>query len=700
MRQMTVGVTMNLKRKMNMMENPWDGGDGSWLGRILYTAGFCLLTALLVGVPAVQLTAQVLLPPPVEEVETSKTSLTPDEIALAEDYCGLLDRLEKTSTDYVKYLSTFNNLYAQKSQKQLLTLLVNIKTETYCIDVETLIDDLDNIIADLEDYEDEVSAQDEKKLYRLIKKLRFEIQLIQELLEEDIASNLNESETSLTALTNYIKKEREENILRVPYEKSVALLADDLRIKLEHKQDQAEEFKIQLTDEQLEQIDEALKLTKELVAVITMEIQDSDIPMPPDAPDAPGLQELEVKLEAMEKAREAFESKVEAQADAYSFTYKYGKTGVSREYVDSMHIISSHTPIYINNKSGDVEISGWDKNLVKVVYEIEVIAENNDMANDLIDEISLNLTTADNTVYLQADIPSLSDPRRKILKSQMIVVVPSNNKVICENAFGDTFVKNIKKHVSIKTNNSDVYLKNIKGGLDASVTNGTISGSLLRDTINIVNKLGEVILKECRGYFTIDNSYSPVELIACTGPAKITNNSEVTVTNHDGDVDITNANAQIDIDKIQGNLTAVTSFKPLYINGINGSINVTNNNALINVRGITGNFAAFNTSGQIIARDLNGPISITNNNGTTSLTLPQQFRGPSNILSNYGTINLTVNKNSDLLLNNLVEGGVVRSNIHKASGKDASTTTFAFGNGSEKLDINGVSTTIVINQTE
>ena len=69
-----------------------------------------------------------------------------DERDFADDFSYILEQLEKNSRDYIKYFSPYKNSYTNKIQKRLITTLIGIKNDRYCIDIKTLEEDIKELV--------------------------------------------------------------------------------------------------------------------------------------------------------------------------------------------------------------------------------------------------------------------------------------------------------------------------------------------------------------------------------------------------------------------------------------------------------------------------------------------------------------------------------------------------------------------------
>ena len=124
-------------------------------------------------------------------------------------------------------------------------------------------------------------------------------------------------------------------------------------------------------------------------------------------------------------------------------------------------------------------------------------------------------------IYLSSNFPKLKDPKRKIITSQMTVMIPVNNKLICENAYGELIVSDIKKDIEVNTKYCQTSLTHISGGIKALVASGETQVMNSYGPINITSSHGPVTVLDSEGEFEIQNSHSSIEFLNSTGKAKV-----------------------------------------------------------------------------------------------------------------------------------------------------------------------------------
>ncbi|MEW6411827.1 MAG: DUF4097 family beta strand repeat-containing protein [Candidatus Zixiibacteriota bacterium] len=654
--------------------------------RLFGIFGFLMVTLLF----AQGATSQVILPPTDEDrqprifIDMSRANLM-----AAEDYQDLIARLEQTAYDYQTYFSEYSSLYAKKYQMMLQKLIFKISEGKYSEDMEMLSDDITDMIETFaEDESDLQEVAKDRKLYRLSRGLQHELEMLNEELVEDIIDRVQDEEISLELIQEYIDAHREELEQAKEIIAETAKEYEALTRELAELRAEDSEARTELSFEQQKALEEITKLSMELAKMAILSIDStgiyihelpeiSELPAPPVPPAPPNI--------------------VIGPKDRW-FPLESGGAGATKEFADSLKVTSKSTPIFINSETGELRVTGWDRPMVAVNFDVEIVAEDEKTARAFTDEIEVKLFSNKEGVYLTSHFPSLSDPKRKIVRSALNIRVPYANSLVCENSFGKIDLVRVEGGVKMSTDYCDVSLENSAGRIDVVNSYGKVTVADCESDITIVNSQGPIMVYGCRGKFDIDNSYAEVEATENTGPMVIRNSGKVMVTDHEGKVDVNNSNGLVTISDVVGDVVVENSFKPLNVTDVEGSVDIRASSSPLDLHDIRGASRVFSQYGLIRCSDLSGPIDFTSENGKIELLAEERLRGPSSIKTQLGRVELTFSQEADVLVTASIEGGVVEVPRYANTRRDGGTTSveLKFGKGSNKLDITGDYTAIVI----
>ena len=232
---------------------------------------------------------------------------------------------------------------------------------------------------------------------------------------------------------------------------------------------------------------------------------------------------------------------------AVVFGLFYGKTKANNDEGESIerkknitfsYTISAKDNILINNQFGDIKVTFWDKNEVKVEVVIVAIARTEELAARFINTVNVIGKKTEGQVSIKTDIDSnggkssnnswsdnSGNNEKKSLKIDYQVFMPKENNLFLKNSFGNTVlptftsVLNITQSYgklsaeNISNTQSDVNLAFSKNSYIKSMTGGKLKASYSgikmerADDLIFNNSFGDIDIKEV-GKLNAKISYS------------------------------------------------------------------------------------------------------------------------------------------------------------------------------------------------
>jgi len=130
--------------------------------------------------------------------------------------------------------------------------------------------------------------------------------------------------------------------------------------------------------------------------------------------------------------------------------------------ISKSYTVTSSDKLSIENSFGNVVVSTWDKNEIKVDIEIGVKASNDQKAQNMMDEIEVRDSRSGNTISFKTDIGDMGNSKhnkhndddgnnendRKFYIDYK-VYMPISNPLDLENSFGKTTVPDLKGQVNL-----------------------------------------------------------------------------------------------------------------------------------------------------------------------------------------------------------------------------------------------------------
>ena len=680
--------------------HPWDGDIEDTRSRLVW---FSLLLVALLLILSQSLSAQRVFPMPDPDVTdtegiNSDIQLSRAELQAANDYKDIISDLEFLIRNHLSYFADYKNFEGQKYQNLLLKMLIKIEKGSYYIDVDKLSENLSQLTSSLKTEEKTLKKDKSlRKLYKNVRTLRYDLERIKDVLNEDIEVQLSDYTSSLPTMKLFLLKERQDEKQQEDYQIKMYKLQEQLNDEVNSILEAGESLQITFDETQMRELLETEKLQKELEQIL-------DFVFTIDLPQK--MISIKISTDSLKKEisipdKPAPPSPPEIPQDIFDNRYS-DKTVLSNQYQDSIFVKSSRIPIFINNYLGDIKVVGWDRNKVTAEYSYEVISDNNKDAKDFLESVTLELKADKSGIHISSEFPSLHDTKIQVANSQMLIFVPKRNTLDITNSFGTTEVSKIKNNLTLSTKNSDIIVENIYGNINSTGKNGSYYFNNINGNMKIKSNRGKVVVENSNSNLTISNTHAPILVSDCRGNSSLTNSGEITVFNHIGNLDIKNKNGKTTIKSLTGALTLVGSFKPFIISSVVGSVNIKNKNSSIMLSEIVGKTIVKNKNGNIKAHNIQGTIDFSNYGGETYFVANNSLRGSSVIRSDYGMINIVLPKQSNISLQASTNGGSISNSFNtKIEKKDFLTrTSVALGNKSEKLQVTGTNATIIIKDSQ
>ena len=146
-----------------------------------------------------------------------------------------------------------------------------------------------------------------------------------------------------------------------------------------------------------------------------------------------------------------------------------------RETINKSYKVSSETTIALANSFGKMHVETWDKNEVTVKIEIIARANNDDMAQKILNGIQIDIDDANPSKVLsfRTDIDSKSNGRNTSFEINYQVSVPKKNSIDIKNSFGDMYVGDLLGTVSIDEQYGGLKTGRLDGNIDMKLAFGS-----------------------------------------------------------------------------------------------------------------------------------------------------------------------------------------------------------------------------------
>lgn len=633
-------------------------------------AGFSGIFALCIAVLVCSSYGQSPVPT-FEELDDQQHLIISQEAKLiAEEYADILKELQELTLDYSRTFSKLRDESSLSRLKELNLLVVKLANGEYLEDIDLLSEDLYVVRAKLREQElkirekaknlDEEKRKEALKAYKLSQSLRRDLESFDVVLKEDINFRLQ----NLKFLTNEIQ---------------VCL-----------NQISQEDF-----DKYTESITSYITIFSDSISNIFIQGLDSDslIFIFPDVPDVP---------EYVVSVTPAPEQPAELKSYSYVYQQKSGNAIATKEFTDSLKVKSSKTPIYIENPTGNLHITGWNKKFVFVNSIIEVASATENEARYVTDNTNLKFVSDNTGIFIEVKIPQIKNSQTSINNFRLEVKVPRKNPIIGNSSYGLISVENLENELTFTSTKSDVHIGGVIGDIKITSNGGVLDIEEVEGLIEVKNNFSPISLSQCIGDIKAQNTFGAVKVFECEGNIEINNSGPINLFNNEGTIAIANTKGFIDIRNHSGDITAKNSYEPLILEEIDGAVDVINQRGIIKAQYVTGNFKAVNEYAPIFAYHNEGLLDLNNTRGLIDVIWSEGEKGASTISSQYGEVKLAMDEYIDLNFKATMNNGKIisvfpikiKSNGTKEEGE------YVFGDGGSTLTVNGKNSTLILKKAQ
>ena len=248
---------------------------------------------------------------------------------------------------------------------------------------------------------------------------------------------------------------------------------------------------------------------------------------------------------------------------------KYSKT------IEKTLPMTTNGEFQINNKYGDIEITGWDKNSIEIIANIQVFDKKEEQALDLLNRIQSEIKIIGDIILVNSEIMDKNPNAMNSFFNRInpIVLDKSNVQI--------NYIIHLPKNVKTNTNNrfGDVLINNCFANLTATVEHGNM---------------------------TINNDINEAKIEIKYGNLKVKSVDK-------GNFDVKNADVYIPSSK---NLTLISSGSTMQIDQVS-QLNLTSNRDKINIKNIenaSGDFKFSTINITNLSQQINATLKVTHFN--------------------------------------------------------------------------------------
>jgi DUF4097 and DUF4098 domain-containing protein YvlB len=298
---------------------------------------------------------------------------------------------------------------------------------------------------------------------------------------------------------------------------------------------------------------------------------------------------------------------------------------------------------------GDITVSAWDENRVKVDASKKVRAQNQDEANKIDGQTKPSISIDGNVITVNANTAQAGSSN---VSSDLEIWVPRALAADIAAHRGDINVAGRAGNVKISSSRGDIVVDDITGNVDLEQRKGDIRVTKITGDVTVNAQAGETNISDINGAVKLDGEYfGGINLSKITKTVRFrTSRTDMELASLSGDLNMDGD--ELRANNLVGPMKVLTRSKEIHLDDLSGDLRVENSNGGVEVH-----------SSKL------GTIEIANRKGDVQIVVPEK----SNFLADFKTHNGDIN--SDF------------SGLKVTSERNDSTATGNIGSGGAKIQI-------------
>jgi hypothetical protein len=142
---------------------------------------------------------------------------------------------------------------------------------------------------------------------------------------------------------------------------------------------------------------------------------------------------------------------------------------VAREFREN-YPVAPEPRITISNEFGEIRVNTWDNRVVRVVAEITVGADTEDLASKVAQAIVIHVDHVEDGLDVRTIFPDVRDMGHVPHEVNYAITVPQDGSVVAQNNFGDTIIHGIEGTATVLSRFGVVDLRDIGSPVEVKAT--------------------------------------------------------------------------------------------------------------------------------------------------------------------------------------------------------------------------------------
>lgn len=308
--------------------------------------------------------------------------------------------------------------------------------------------------------------------------------------------------------------------------------------------------------------------------------------------------------------------------------------------------------VAVETKAGSIEVAGADVNDCSVTATIAVHAPSEEEAQQIAEQVQINLVPASDRLTVKADIPTLK--RHRSVAISYNITAPRKTNVECSSSFGSIKLEGIDGHAKARTSSGSVSSRDIQGTVELGTSFGSVTcRNIAGEMLKVKTSSGAITAEKIQGSAQLETSFGSVTCRdACDG--------NFTLKTSSGNITLSNARF--------GNCVLRTSFGGVSCDELRGdSIELHSDSGSITVTKVSAQTTKMSTSfGRIKCREIT-TSNLTAKSSSGSLDIACSPTTPPDLIAeaatSFGNIDFVTPPNFGGQIDISTDFGSVKTNL-------------------------------------
>jgi len=196
----------------------------------------------------------------------------------------------------------------------------------------------------------------------------------------------------------------------------------------------------------------------------------------------------------------------------------------SSKTINKTYKLTNSGELYLENKYGNININGWDKEEIQITIDIEVTNKKSDDADEILDRIQPKFRTTDNYANVISEITEKStsffakyfnkinplDIEKSNISINYTINLPANADIEIINKFGDIILNNWTGKLQVAQKHGDIWINESISNADIDLKYGKLKTKSI-DYGRIDLKNGNIELDKAK-YLSLKTSGTTIKI--------------------------------------------------------------------------------------------------------------------------------------------------------------------------------------------